>query len=373
MHATLPRCLLPLLFVASAAGAASPRAAVTRSIGIVGPAHEQTIAYDINGAGQVAAVLEDEDGNQRGVMFERGRITELGSLGGAFSNTKAINASGAIVGSAQEKAGHWRAFLYQAGAGMRDLGTLGGPSSYGMAINRAADTAGFADTADGFFHAFLHSGGTMRDLGTLGGRISYASGLNNSGQVVGTADTTAGYRHAFVYDAAKGMQDLGTLGGRQSSATAINDAGTIVGASEMPNRRWHAFVVEHGRMVDLGAVIGYGSSYATGINSAGHVVGTVLIGDERQSFVWRDGKMSVHRGGHSLYLTNAINDGEQVIGATYSRRMDAATMSSTAVPVAARELKQFLLPMIGLVIALAGAAVVHRRRYHGLVLKSYAG
>lgn len=368
MHATLPRCLLSMLLAAGAASAAT----VTHSIGIVGPAGESTIAYDVNAAGQVAAVLEDEDGKQRGVLFERGKITELGSLGGAFSNTKAINASGAIVGSAQEKAGHWRAFLYQAGVGMRDLGTLGGPSSYGMAINRAAETAGFADTADGAFHAFLHSGGKMRDLGTLGGTISYASGLNNAGQVVGTADTAAGYRHAFVHAAGKGMQDLGTLGGRQSSASAINDAGTVVGASEMPDRRWHAFVTERGRMVDLGALIGYGSSYATAINSAGHVVGTVLIGDERQSFVWRDGKMSVHRGGHSLYLTNAINDGEQVIGATYSRKLDAATMSSGAVPVVARGGKE-LLALIGLVIALAGAAVVHRRRYHGVVLRSFAG
>lgn len=369
MHAMPPRFLLFMLFAVTAASAG----AATRSIGIVGPAGESTIAYDINAAGQVAAVLEDADGNQRGVLFERGRITELGSLGGAFSNTKAINAGGAIVGSAQEKGGHWRAFLYQREGGMRDLGTLGGPSSYGMAINRAADTAGFADTAGGDFHAFLHTNGEMRDLGTLGGKISYASGLNNAGQVVGTAATAEGYRHAFVYDAAKGMQDLGTLGGRQSSASAINDAGTIVGASEMPNRRWHAFVVERGRMVDLGALIGYGSSYATAINSAGHVVGTVLIGDERQSFVWRDGKMSVHRGGHSLYLTNAINDGEQVIGATYSRKMDAATMSSAAVPVMARAAGKQLLALIGLVIALAGVAVVHRRRYHGVVLKSYAG
>ncbi len=362
----MPRFLLLLLFAATSAGAA------TRSIGIVGPAGESTIAYDINAAGQVAAVLEDEDGNQRGVLFQHGKITELGSLGGAFSNTKAINASGAIVGSAQDKGGHWRAFLYQRGQGMRDLGTLGGPSSYGMAINRAADTAGFADTAGGDYHAFFHSDGQMTDLGTLGGKISYASGLNNAGQVVGTAATADGYRHAFVYDAAKGMRDLGTLGGRQSAASAINDAGVIVGASEMPNRRWHAFVVERGKMVDLGALIGYGSSYATAINSAGHVVGTVLIGVERQSFVWRDGKMSVHRGGHSLYLTNAINDGEQVIGATYSRKMDAATMSSAAVPVVARGGKE-LLALIGVVISLALGAVLHRRRYHGVVLRSFAG
>ncbi len=352
--------LLPALLAMSLAASAS---AGVRSLNIVPPAGEQTIAYDINAAGQVAAVLEDDAGRQRGVLFEKGKLTEIGSLGGDFSDARAINPSGMIVGSAQSGDGHWRAFVYDRASGMRDLGTLGGPSSYGMAIDSQGNVAGFADTLSGDFHAFhLTRGGEMKDLGTLGGKISYASGMNNVGQVVGTAADPQGFRHAFLYDPVRGMVDLGTLGGRSSAATAINDQGVVVGASETGKRRWHAFVHDGTKMVDLGEKIGFGSSFATDINSAGHVVGTILRGEERLSFVWRNNTMTIHRGGHGLHLTNSITDKEIVVGATYNRRMDAATMTSTSPAVVARGGYE-LLTLIAVIVLAALAGVVANRRY----------
>ena len=357
-------------FASNSAG--SPTATATRSLGIVAPKGESTIAYDVNARGQVAAVLQDEEGRQRGVLFEKGVLTELTPADGKYSDAKGINPTGEIIGSASQKDGTWRAFLFDRVRGRRELPTLGGPSSYGMAINDAGQAVGFADTAAGEWHAFVYTGGdALTDLGTLGGKMSYASGMNNAGQVVGTAATHDDFRHAFVYDAAGGMRDLGTLGGRLSSATAINDAGMIVGASETHDRKWHAFVHDGKRMVDLGAIIGYGSSYASDINSRGHVVGTVLAGDERRTFVWRDGKMTVHRGGKGLHLTNAINDSEQVIGATYDLRMNAATMPSSAIPTLAKN-PYTLFVYIGLVLLLAAAGVAYRQyaRSDGAALRS---
>ena len=341
-----------LAVLAAPAGATS----VARSLNIVNPSGEATIANDINAAGQVAAVLEDDDGRQHGVLFDRGRIIEL-SLQGGYSDAKAINASGAVVGSVQMPDRHWRAFMYDRESGITQLGTLGGSSSYGLAINRAGRAAGFADTSNGEFHAFLYiKGEPMIDLGTLGGKVSYASGMNDVGQVVGTAAMRDGYRHAFVYDEARGMVDLGTLGGLSSSASAINDAGVIVGTSQTRDRRWHAFIYQNGKMTDLGAVIGSGSSFATDINNAGHVVGTIVRADERQSFVWRDGKLTIHRGGKGLHLTNGISDREVVVGATFDRRLDAATMPAQAKALVARGGSE-LLTMVLSIIAIAAACV----------------
>lgn len=357
MHA-LPRLTLVALL-----SAALPAFAATRTLGIPTRAGEETVAYDMNAAGQVAAVLEDEQGNRRGALFDGGRLVEIGSLGGICSDVRAINEAGVLIGSARREDGTWRAFLFDRANGMRDLGTLGGPSSHGAALNARGDAAGFADTADGEWHAFLRpAGGAMRDLGTLGGRISYASGVNDAGQVAGTSALADGYRHAFLYDAARGMVDLGTLGGRSSAATAINASGIVVGAAETADRRWHAFVHDGARMVDLGAKIGYGSSYATAINDAGHVVGTVLSGDERLSFVWRDGKMAVHRGGKGLHLTNAINEKEVVVGATFDRRLDAAAMAATARPVVTRGGSE-LLTLIAAVLTFTGLAVFAARKW----------
>lgn len=349
---------------------ANPVFASPTSLGIVAPRGESTVAFDMNTRGQVAAVLEDNDGYQRAVFFEKGRLTELGTLGGKGSDAKHINDKGQIIGSASKQDGTWRAYVYDGKSGMRELGTLKGPSSHGTALNNDGAAVGFSDLANGEWHAFLYTPGEqLKDLGTLGGKISYASGINNHGQVVGTAALPDEYKHAFLYEPEHGMVDLGTLGGRASTATAINDKGVVVGASEMPNRRWHAFVFDGKTMMDIGALIGRGDSYATGINEAGHVVGNVLIGGERMSFVWRDNKMLVHRAGYGLYMTNAINNAEQVIGATFFKRMDAAIMHSASIPYMPHGGLD-LMQRIALVLIFAGAGVMIRKRYKGLAISS---
>ncbi|NHZ41717.1 HAF repeat-containing protein [Massilia aquatica] len=359
MRPALPACLAVLILLG---GEASAR---PLSLGIAALPGESTIAYDMNGAGQVAAVLEDVDGNTRGVLFEKGKITDLGTRGGKHSDARGINERGQIIGSVRNKDGTWNAFLFHRDSGMRVIGTLGGPSSYGMALNQDGVAVGFADIPGGDWHAFIDDGaGQLQDLGTLGGNISYASAVNKHRHVAGTAANEHGLRHAFLYTPENGMVDLGTLGGRQSSALAVNDAGVVVGASETADRRWRAFMHDGKRMVDLGALIGNYNSFATDINNAGHVVGTVLVGSERMSFVWRDNKMTLHRGGQGLHLTNSINDRELVIGATYDRSMSAATMASNAAPVVTRGGSE-LLTLIGAVLTMAGLGVLYRLRSRG--------
>ncbi len=370
MVPALRRCALLMLVLGGQA------LALPQPVGIMAPKGESTVAYDINAAGEVAAVLEDEQGNQRAVLYENGRQYEIGSPGGKFSDAKGINDNGEVVGSARNKNGTWSAFVFNRTDGMRALGTLGGPSSYGMSINQKGESAGFADIENGDWHAFVHDGAAMKDLGTLGGKTSYAAGINIHGQVVGTASNAREFRHAFRYDPVDGMVDLGTLGGRISSATAINDHGMVVGASETADRKWHAFVHDGKRMIDLGVHLP-GNSYATDINNAGHVVGTVLVNQTRGSFVWRDGKMTIHGGVYGLHLTHGINEAELVIGAIHAgnNKMQAATMWSNAKAIIAPTADERFLGL-GLVLAgmLAGAAAlsVLRKRYEGLILRSFS-
>ncbi|GGC64636.1 DUF3466 family protein [Undibacterium terreum] len=363
MHDAFRSCLFLL---ALAAGEAS---ATTRSLGISSPLNGGSLANDMNASGQVAAMIEDNKGVWHAAYFEKGQLTRLEMLGETESEAKRINDKGELIGSSNKKDGTWTAFVYSRANGMQELGTLGGPSSHGAAINNAGAAVGFADTADGEWHAFLYQPGeAMKDLGTFGGKVSYASGINNAGQVVGTATTPNGSRHAFLYDAASGMRDLGTLGGRYSSATAINDKGMVVGTSEMKDRSWHAFVHDGTTMKDLGALIGPGDSFASAINNAGHVVGSVDRGDKRISFVWRDNKMLLHPAGKGLYLTNAINNQEQVIGATYDRGLNAATMQSNAAPfvdLGGTKILGFNIVML----LLASIVVIYRKRFRGLLFR----
>lgn len=194
-------------------------------------------ATDVNNLGQVVGTSDSSEvywANPRAFLWENGKKTELGGLGGGGSYAYAINDRGQVVGKAKTAKGLWHAFLWENGV-MRDLGTLGGEKSEATAINERGQIVGSSTTATGHWNAVLWQQGTLRDLGTLGGYQSHATGINNAGEVVGYASTkpkggqTA--THAFVYQNGA-MRDLGVLPGKVTSqAAAINNRGQIVGWS----------------------------------------------------------------------------------------------------------------------------------------------
>jgi hypothetical protein len=99
------------------------------------------------------------------------------------------------------------------------------------------------------------------------------------------------------------------------------------------------------------------------------VVGSVRIGDERRSFAYRDGRMSVHPGGYGLYLVNSINTEELVIGAKYvGKKFEASTMHSSQRAVATHGGTD-LVTMAVVVLLTAAGVVIYRRRYRGIVMQ----
>jgi probable HAF family extracellular repeat protein len=234
------------------------------------------------------------------------QIIDLGTFGGPQSTAFGINASGQVVGEADDGNFHKHAFLYSAGV-MTDLGTLGGVTSRATAINDSGQIVGDADLTGNRSHGFLYSGGTMTDLGTLGGNHSEANAINNAGQIVGNSGLLgSNTSHAFLSD---GSQMTRLDNNAVSLAHAISNSGTAVGNAG--DTVIHAVIFNGNAGTDLGVIAGGTNSYAYGINGSGVIVGTSYVssGDEH-AFIYTGTTTDLNTGGRfsGAYSINTAGD-----------------------------------------------------------------
>jgi len=183
-------------------------------------------------------------------LWENGKMTDLGTLGGTIGNPSAFNNRGQVVGASNlvgDLISH--PFLWTKARGMQDLGTLGGDTGVTNWINDNGDIAGKADLlqqqSPEDHHAVLWRHGAAIDLGAFPeDTSSNAYNVNSRGQVVGTSEDRAHMligvgEHAFLWEGGGPIVDLNTLIPPGSSlqltyAVGINDAGEIVGFGVPP-------------------------------------------------------------------------------------------------------------------------------------------
>jgi len=255
-------------------------------------------------------------------------IRDLGTLGGAVSQAKAVNRRGQVVGTSRDTLGRTRAFLWEESLGIVDLKPLTGVNTSANDINDNGEIAGGGDTGFGDFHAYLLSAGTSFDLGTLGGNESEALAVNGRGQVAGHSRGAGGgapAKHAFVIAEPGTMIDLGTLGGATSIAHDLNENGAAVGLAETKTGEPRAFVwTATDGMRDLGTL--GAASMALGINDR-----TEVVGGSGHAFLWtaRDGMVDLGTLGGRTSCANAINDAGYIAGASQTGDSDARGLPVT--------------------------------------------
>jgi len=187
--------------------------------------------------------------SEQACSWTNGTLTTLGQLnGGTSSLALGVNDPGWAVGSASRPAALKPTATLWVGNSPTDLGGLGGDWSQANAINNQNRVVGIAHLPSGETHGFLFElDGTgvvtqRTDLGVLGDQYSTALAINNPGEVVGTSDN-----RAFVWSEGV-MRDLNTLidagsGWVLNNATGINDAGQIVGVGSLGGDPFRAFVL----------------------------------------------------------------------------------------------------------------------------------
>ncbi len=346
------------------------RNGVTSDLGAL-PGGASSAAFWINAKGWVAGNSQNGGTDPafpglpeiRAVLWEDGKIKDLGTLGGSSSFAEAMNDRGQITGLALNEVSdpfsyyyvflytfpnlfpngtQTRAFLWDEKEGMQDLGTLGGPDALPSLINQRGQVAGFSyinstpDPNIGLppFHPFLwEKGKGMQDLGSFGGAATASvNGLNERGEVVGGLDLPGDQvNNPFLWDGEK-LIDLATppfVGTGNGEANWINEAGEVVGIASLPTQCpgsqsdvVHGFLWRNGTVTDLGSVAGTSLGRADFVNSPTQVVGGSWACDNSvfDAFLWENGSIVdlntlVSSGSElSLYWAPYIDD-EGIIGA----------------------------------------------------------
>lgn len=305
----------------------------------------------VNNNGLITGLSAAADGTQHAVLWQGGKITDLGApgLGGPNSGAFGANVSGQVVISAETSildpnnenfCGYNTglkciAAVWQNGV-MTPLPTLGGNNATVGAINSLGQVAGIAETGvrDPACPSAMAVNGTgpqvldfeaviwgpqpgqIVELRPLpGDTVAIAAGINDKGQAVGTSGLCGntilpgfeGGPHAVFWDTDGSAHDLGNLGGTGTPASlgvnnigfAINNQGQVAGQSVLPgNRTFHPFLwASQTGMQDLGVLPGDLVGAGLAMNNRGAVVGASVsapgpAGGNPRAYLWRNGVMT---------------------------------------------------------------------------------
>ena len=197
-----------------------------------------------------------------------------------WSNSVAITNSGVIAGEYDTAANNLRGFVYSGGK-MTDLGSLGGAWTFVSAMNNAGTIVGDSELANNTYDAFMYSGGKMTDIDPGGSR---ANGINDAGQIVGYDGS------AFIYSGGK-VTHLTFAPGAYSNATVINASGEIAGTAVTSKDQTDLFTYQNGVIKDQGPVpnMQYGLQVSQ-INNAGEFIGSYdATGSIAENFLFENG------------------------------------------------------------------------------------
>jgi probable HAF family extracellular repeat protein len=178
-----------------------------------------------------------------------------------------------------------RALLWT-GTSVLDLGTLpGGAFSDARAINNRGDIVGSSGTATGSVHAVLWQNATIEDLGTaVGDSESYANAIADSGWIAGMGAPATFVFHPLEWRSRTAPLELGSFASVDTSALGVNERGWAVGYAGFPGAT-EALLWQDGAAADLGP----GLAFA--INSSGEVVGQSNL----HAVVWHAGLSGAKR------------------------------------------------------------------------------
>lgn len=284
----------------------------------------------INARGQVIYSIWTDLGS-RGYFYDGAAVQDIGTLGGADTLAIDVNDAGQVTGSSNLADGSEHAFLWSAGGGMLDLGVLpGAANSRAVAINNLGVVTGTSEGFPFFFpHAFRWSAaGGMENLGDFApGFSSFGTALNDAGLVAGNADTPGNQRQAFAWTRSGGLANIDTLGSDYSDAVDVGARGEVAGSRVPAGAALYRayFWTRAGGMLDLGTAGGV-ESFTMAMSPNAHIAALVNLADGSQraaSWTRAGGLRQIGTLGGSTSRGIELNNKGQIVGYAFDSAQES--------------------------------------------------
>ncbi|MFK0258865.1 hypothetical protein [Streptomyces sp. NPDC090445] len=201
------------------------------------PQADGGVATGINEWGEIAGHVYVPGEKTRAVRWDSaGRVHDLGSLGGSYSEPTAINDRGTVIGRATDAAGAWKVVRAPLGKKVKALPSQGEGARSASGNNADVVVANVKD------RAVRWDGNDTTELEVLRGTgRAFVKGINDAGTSVGTSD-----ERAVTWDAHGRVTALPVPAGTdRTQPIAISATGSVagtVGSSKNWPVRWRAVV-----------------------------------------------------------------------------------------------------------------------------------
>jgi probable HAF family extracellular repeat protein len=293
---------------------------------------QYTILVDINDNGLAVGwgyADTPEGPRERALSWKDGVFTDLGTLGGNFSEAYQTNNAGVIVGVSQDAAGRYSAVVWEHGV-IRPLPRLMPGADFGegsaRSINERGDIVGY-EFGNAMHAALWPVTGGVADLGLLpGADYSSARGINRDGTIMGDSWPFSTFINRLTVWRGGTMSEIVLPpGGRpvNNGATGqiFNDAGDFLAEITVTDPFYfgRAIVFRNGVFETLAMLPNaqLELSQPLGLNEAGDVVGMAFGPFNFEPVLWsRDGTLTNLGGPGNMTAGDAhgINNRGLIVG-----------------------------------------------------------